>query len=121
MIKIADRPALMYKAWQEKHMDFGTIATLRQYLSIKHSLPGRIRIKFSMGIMKDPEALKLAQSPLEMPEAVKDAKLNLFARTLLLEYDADRVPPALLEELVTTEDDGRAEEIVQELHDLLYV
>lgn len=101
-------------------MDFATIATLRKYLSIKHSLPGRIRIKFSLGIMKDPEAMKLAQSPPDMPDAVKDTSVNLFARTLLIEYDADRVPPALLEELITTPDDDRASEIVQELHEILF-
>ena len=101
-------------------MDFATIATLRQYLSIKHSLPGRIRIKFAMGIMSDPEALKLAQSPPDMPDAVKEAKVNIFSRTLLLEYDAERIPSALLEELIETEDDERASEIVEELHEILF-
>jgi len=101
-------------------MDFTTIATLRKYLSIKHSLPGRIRIKFSAGIMKDPEALKLAQSPPDMPDAVKEAKVNIFSRTLLLEYDADLVSPDLLEELITTEDDLRAAEIVESLHEKIF-
>ncbi|WP_319581959.1 HMA2 domain-containing protein [uncultured Pseudodesulfovibrio sp.] len=101
-------------------MDFATIATLRKYLSIKHSLPGRIRIKFSLGIMKDPEAMKLAQSPPDMPDAVKDTSVNIFARTLLIQYDADRIPPALLEELISTPDDDRAAEIVRELHEILF-
>lgn len=101
-------------------MDFETIARLRKYLSIKHNLPGRIRIKFSTAIMKDPEALKLAQSPPDMPDGVKEAKVNIFSRTLLLEYDADLVPPVLLEELISTEDDDRAAEIVAELHDKLF-
>lgn len=101
-------------------MDFATIATLRKYLSIKHSLPGRIRIKFSMDIMKDQEALALAQSPPEMPDAVTDTKLNVLSRTLLIEYDAEQVPPHLLEELITTDDDDRAEAIVEELHDTLF-
>ncbi|QJB56958.1 HMA2 domain-containing protein [Pseudodesulfovibrio sp. zrk46] len=101
-------------------MDFATIASLRKYLSIKHSLPGRIRIKFAMSIMNDPEAMKLAQSPPEMPPAVTDTQLNLFSRTLLLEYDAEQIPPELLEELITTDDDARASEVVEELHGLLY-
>lgn len=101
-------------------MDFATIARLREYLSVKHSLPGHIRIKFSLGIMADPEALKLAQSPPEMPDAVTNVDLNIFSRTLLLEYDANRVAPALLEELITTGDDDRAAEIVEELHETLF-
>lgn len=101
-------------------MDFATIATLRKYLSIKHSLPGSIRIKFALGIMNDPEAMKLVQSPPEMPEALKKTKVNIFARTLSIEYDADLVPQALLEELITTDDDGRAAEIVEDLHETLF-
>jgi len=101
-------------------MDFATIASLRKYLSVKHSLPGRIRIKFEAGIMKDPEALALAQSPPKMPEAVTDTQLNIFSRTLLIEYDAGRIPPTLLEELVTTASDERAADIVEELHSILY-
>ncbi|WP_018123748.1 HMA2 domain-containing protein [Desulfovibrio oxyclinae] len=101
-------------------MDFSTIAKLRKYLSIKHSLPGRIRIKFSLGIMKDKEALALAQSPPEMPDAVTETNLNLFSRTLLIEYDAEQVPPHLLEELITTDDDDRAAAIVKELHEILF-
>ena len=101
-------------------MDFSTIAALRKYLTVKHSLPGRIRLKFSMSIMNDPEALALAQSPPEMPAAVKDTSLNIFSRTLLIEYDAAQVDPAMLEELITTDDDERAAELVEALHQTLY-
>lgn len=101
-------------------MDFATIATLRKYLTVKHSLPGRIRIKFSLGIMSDPEAMALVQSPPALPEAVTNTDLNVFSRTLLIEYDADRIEPALLEELITTGDDTRATAIVEELHSTLY-
>lgn len=102
-------------------MDFSTIAALRKYLSVKHSLPGRIRIKFSLKIMKDPEALELAQSPPEMPDAVTKTDLNIFSRTLLIEYDAEQVPPHLLEELISTDDEDRATEIVEELHRILFI
>lgn len=101
-------------------MDFETIASLRKYLTVKHSLPGRIRIKFSLGIMKDPEALKLAQSPPDMPDAVTKVDLNIFSRTLLLEYDPERIDPALLEELINTDDDSRASEIVEMVHQTLF-
>ena len=102
-------------------MDFATIASLRKYLSIKHSLPGRIRIKFALAIMKDPEALALAQSPPELPDAVTDTNLNIFSRTLLIEYDAEQISPALLEELITTDDDSKAAEIVENIHESLFV
>ncbi|BCS87769.1 hypothetical protein [Pseudodesulfovibrio sediminis] len=97
-------------------MDFATIASLRKYLSIKHSSPGMITVKFALALMKDPQALKLAQSPPEMPAAVTESKLNLFSRTLSMHYDATQVSPALLEELITTENDDHAADIVERLH-----
>lgn len=102
-------------------MNFSILAALRKYLSVKQSQPGHIRIKFSMGIMKDAEALKLAQSPPEMPAAVTDVQLNLFSRTLSIEYDEAIILPALLEELITTESDTRASEILKDLHEVVYV
>ncbi|MBC16854.1 MAG: hypothetical protein CL942_07365 [Desulfovibrio sp.] len=101
-------------------MDFATIASLRKYLTVKHSLPGTIKIKFSLGIMNDPEALKLAQSPPAMPDAVTKADLNIFSRTLELEYDPERIDPVLLEELINTEDNARASTIVETLHQAVY-
>ncbi|WP_029896088.1 HMA2 domain-containing protein [Desulfohalovibrio reitneri] len=101
-------------------MKFDAIASLRRYISIKHSLPGRIRIKFSKDILQDPDALDLVRSAMDLPSAVTDTKLNPFSRTLLIEYDPATVPPGLLEELITTSDDERASTIVEQLHEKLY-
>lgn len=101
-------------------MNFETIARLRKYITIKKSAPGRINIKFSLGILTDKEALKLANSPLDMPAAVLDAKVKMFSRTMQIDYDAAQVDKNVLEELVTTNSDIRAAEIVQHLHSSLY-
>jgi len=100
-------------------MDFATIAMLRKYITIKDSKPGQIRLKFALAALKDPEALKLAQSPPEMPDAVTKTQLNIFSRALHIEYDAEQISPDLLEELIVTGDDDRATEIVQNLHESL--
>jgi len=101
-------------------MDFTAIAKLRQYLTIDHSEPGSLKFKFSMAIMKDADAMQLVQSPPPMPDAVTKAKVNIFSRTLLLEYDATRIPPHLIEGLVTAKDDAEAARIASELHDALF-
>ncbi|GEM_PF-1080843 len=101
-------------------MDFQTIAKLRKYLSIKNSIPGRIRIKFDRAIIGDPEAVKLVKTPPKMPKAVKGTDLNFFSGTLLIEYDDTQVAPSLLEELITAESDERAAEVVEALHCKLY-
>lgn len=46
-------------------------------------------------------------------------RLNTLARSVIIEYDAESVSPALLEELVTTGDDARAAEILRELDTIL--
>ena len=101
-------------------MDFATIANLRKYLSVKTSAADSIQIKFSMSIMSDPEAMRLAQSPPKMPDAVHNTDLNLFSRTLTMQFDPERISSPLLAELVSTGDDTRAAEIVEELHSTIY-
>ncbi|MBG0774902.1 MAG: hypothetical protein H0S85_00515 [Desulfovibrionaceae bacterium] len=97
-------------------MDFHVLAGLRRYLSVKHHLPGRIRIKFDAAITRDPEALRLAQSNGELPPAVLGVRRNMLARSVVIEYDSEIIDPELLEELATTQDDARAAELAARLY-----
>lgn len=101
-------------------MDFKTVAALRKYLSVKHHIPGRIRIVFDRSIMIDPEALALVKSAPEMPDAVKKTSVNIFSKSVVIEYDANKIPPSLLEDLVNAPTDDVATEIVEKLYALLY-
>lgn len=100
-------------------MDFKTLARLRRHLEIKHHVPGRIRIKFSLAIVADPMVKKMANSGQDLPPGVKSARLNALARSVVIEYDADKFPPELLEELISTKDNGRAEEILVQLDEII--
>ncbi len=53
-----------------------------------------------------------------LPPGVRDVRLNALARSVVIEYDAQRIPPAMLDELVTTREDARAEELLRELDTL---
>ena len=101
-------------------MDFAAIAKLRKYLSVKHHIPGRIRIAFDKSIITDPEALELVKSKPEMPDAVKKTTLNIFSKSVMIEYDADRVSPNLLEDLINAPTDEAAEEVLKKLYAVLY-
>ena len=101
-------------------MDFATVAKLRKYLTVKHHIPGRIRITFDKAIVTDLEALQLVKSAPEMPDAVKKTSLNIFSKSIVIEYDAQRVPPDLLEELINASSDDEAAQIVEKLYSLLY-
>lgn len=101
-------------------MNFEKIAQLRQYLSVKHSLPGRLRVKFSKSILTDKIALELIESGLDFPKAVTRTKLNMFSRTLLIEYDTKKVSQNLLEGLINALSDQDAGQYVARLHGELY-
>lgn len=63
----------------------------------------------------DPQVRELMDSGRDLPPGVKDVRLNVLARSVVVEYDAEAVPPALLEDLVRADDDGRAAQLLREL------
>lgn len=101
-------------------MEFDKIAQLRKYLSVKHSLPGRLRVKFSKKILTDKTALSLVDSGLDIPGAVEKTKVNIFSGSLLIEYDAKKVSQGLLEGLINASSDEEAGQYVAKLHQELY-
>lgn len=100
-------------------MDFAAIAQLRRYISVKHHIPGRIRIKFNPKIAMDKQALQIARQQKKLPPGVNNTRLNLAARSVVIEYDPQRIAPEILEELATTKDDVRASALVEKLHTVL--
>lgn len=54
-----------------------------------------------------------------MPPGVRSARLNVMARSVIIEYDASRIAPALVEELLSAKDDRRAAEALAELDAIL--
>ena len=99
--------------------DFETLARLRSYLRVKHHIPGRIRIGFDPEIANQPEARKLGASSDSLPDGILGVRLNVPARSVVIEYDSQRIPPDYLQELAQTDNDARAAEIVQELYQIL--
>lgn len=98
-------------------MDFNLLMELRQHLTIKHHVPGRIRIKFGLKLLADPrvQALKTEMVNKKPPSCIKETKLNLFTRSLVIEYDPDIVDSEKLHEALTTKDETRFQELAVEL------
>ncbi len=101
-------------------MDFKLLMDCRQYLSVAHHVPGRIRLRFSLGVLSDPRAMELLSSvrDAEMPPALRNARLNLPARSVILEYDPKAISPELLEEVLSTTDDHRFKSLAEKLKTL---
>ncbi len=104
-------------------MDFRIVMDLRKYLTIKHHVPGRIRLKFGMKLLADPRARELKEETSDKtpPPCIKDTKLNLLARTVIIDYDPEVLEPEKLHEALTTTDEKRFKELATELETVLAV
>ena len=89
-------------------MDFKTLAELRDKLTVKHHIPGRLRLKFAAALLTDPKALAIAKNPPPLPGGVTNVDINPISRTMLLEYDPARIDPDALQRLVEAGSDEQA-------------
>lgn len=101
-------------------MDFQLLMELRQYLTIKHHVPGRIRIQFAMKLLTDPRAKRLKDEAGETPPpCIKSTKVNLITRNIIIEYDPAVIVPEKLHEALTTDDAGRFDALATEFETIL--
>lgn len=95
-------------------MDLQLIKELRKNLKVAHHIPGRIRIRFDLALMDHPRSGELLDQKNEIP-GIKGYRINIGARSIVIEYDTERIRPELLQEFFTTEDRNRVQVIVSEL------
>lgn len=86
---------------------FSGLMTLRRFVELAHHIPGRIRLKFTNKLIASVGKSKL--SALEelcgKDNCLRSCTLNTATGSLLLEYDAKRLSPKLLEQLFGEDDD----------------
>lgn len=68
---------------------------LRRFITVAHHVPGRIRLKIDPAVRSHPKAATLIGLA-EKGHGALRARLNLLARSLVLEYDPGRIDPDLL-------------------------
>ncbi|SKA71368.1 hypothetical protein SAMN02745704_00128 [Paucidesulfovibrio gracilis DSM 16080] len=101
-------------------MDFGLLMELRDHLTIKHHVPGRIRLQFSVALLADPRARRLKGEAGETPPPfIKKTSFNLFQRMAVIEYDPEVVVPEKLHEALTTRDAQRFAELASEFETII--
>jgi hypothetical protein len=87
---------------------------LQSYLRIVHHVPGRIRIKFVASIKNHPKAKELVDKEKSL-SGINKIRMNAAARSVVIEYDQKQIPPDLLQELLSTHNSERIQEIINEL------
>jgi hypothetical protein len=95
-------------------MNVNDIVSLRRFITVAHHVPGRIRLKLDPAVRHHPKAADLASLFGNGNGAVR-ARLNILARSLVLEYDPGRIAPALVEEFFTSDDADRTADLASEL------
>ncbi|NDV18412.1 hypothetical protein GO013_03135 [Pseudodesulfovibrio sp. JC047] len=101
-------------------MDFKLLMELRHHLTIKHHVPGRIRIKFALALLADSRAQALKKDAGDSPPPfIRNTSVNLFTRMVVIEYDPDVIVPEKLHEALTTEDPARFTELAAEFEQIV--
>ena len=78
---------------------------LRRMLQLAHHVPGRLRLKFDPRILGHPVAPYLASLAKNgASSGITGTRLNLLARSLVIEYDTERMDPAVLDCFLTSRD-----------------
>lgn len=97
-------------------MHLSDLAGLRHYLTIKHHIPGRIRLVFNPALITRPEVRELASAHSELPPGVFSVRVNALALSVIIEYDPGRIDPSLLNDLITA-DEERMIEVLRKFRD----
>jgi hypothetical protein len=88
---------------------------LLEEAEIAHHIPGRIRLRFNQSILGKLPKLngieKEIQKIVNQIEAIKNIRLNLFAGSVVVQYDTDILPPDFWQEVVAEKDVGRLREM----------
>jgi len=69
--------------------------------------------------VKHPQARELVNNRSSLPPGVHGLRLNALARSVVIEYSSRDIPPELLDELITSREDARAEHLLRELDAIL--
>ena len=81
---------------------------LLEEAEIAHHIPGRIRLRFNHSILarlpKVNGIEKEIQKIVNQIEAIKNIRLNLFAGSVVVQYDTDILPPDFWQEVVAEKD-----------------
>lgn len=103
-------------------MDTHILLELRNYLSLAHHVPGRMRIKFSPAIVTSPVIQRAAAWWQEQsrnngtnPKGLVNYRLNIGSRSLVIEYDRKIIDHKVLDEIFSTQDQQRMGVLINQL------
>lgn len=100
-------------------MDEELLMDFRGLASVKHHIPGRLRLVLDPAIRNHPRFDEMGEHTDAVLPGMLSARVNLLARSLVVEYDVARTAYETVQEFFTTTDDERARAIARDfVHEL---
>lgn len=96
-------------------MNPSVLADLRKFLKVADHIPGRLRLKVDLAVLRHPAAAQLRALTPETWPGLRGTRFDVFSSTLTLDYDPQVLPGELFEEFLATPDDVRAMELAARL------
>ncbi len=102
-------------------MDLDLLLGIRSHISIGGHTPGRLRLKFGLGVVRNEKVIEYVKvngfgppKGQDMPGITK-TRFNPITRSMTVEYDRKVIRPELLHKLFVCKDETEFESIAQQL------
>jgi len=95
-------------------MDLTLLADLWDFLSVDRHVPGKLSLKVDLAIRNHPRAAGLSRSEASTVSAIRKIRLNIFTRTLTVEYDTDKLSFELLQRLLSSQDRAQMRSLAEQ-------
>ncbi len=105
----------VYNRRMQQNMNPSVLAGLRKFLKVADHVPGRLRLKVDLAVLRHPAAAQLRALTPETWPGLRGTRFDVFSSTLTLDYDPHVLPGELFEEFLAAPDGDRAMELAARL------
>lgn len=96
-------------------MELTLLADLWDYLAVEKHLPGKLSLKVDLAIRNHPKAAELSKSGVSGLAAIRKTRMNIFTRTLVVEYDTALLPFDRLDTLLRCTDTEQMRSMAEQI------
>jgi len=96
-------------------MDISVLSELKEFLAVCDHKPGRLKVRVDLAIAGHPKAAMLKKAGPGGIAGIIRTNMNLFTRTLTVEYDTQVLPYDSVHALLNDDDPDRLQQIMADL------
>ncbi|MFV0422406.1 hypothetical protein [Oleidesulfovibrio sp.] len=96
-------------------MDISILSELKEFFTVCEHKPGKLKVRVDLAIAAHPKVAMLKDAGRGGIAGIIRTNMNLFTRTLTVEYDTQTIPYDSVHTLLNDDDPARLEQVVSEL------